>query len=135
MSSDMGNAVFPQTVLADFISQGHFARHIRRIRTIYEERYDLLVASIRDRLAGRLTVTPVGAGLSMPVFLEDGITEEDVLRLAPGHGLDLKPLSFASVRHPQRPGFLLGFGGLDTAEIEAGVQRLVRLFDTLDRER
>ena len=135
MSSDMGNAVFPQTVLADFIREGHFARHIRRIRTVYEERYERLVASIRGRLAGRLSVTPVGAGLSLPVFLEDGITEDDVLRLAPDHALDLKPLSFATVCHPQRPGLLLGFGGLDTAEIESGVERLVRLFDALDRQR
>jgi GntR family transcriptional regulator/MocR family aminotransferase len=134
MSSDMGNAVFPQTVLAEFITEGHFARHIRRIRAVYEERYELLLASIRERLSGRLSVTPAGAGLSMPVFLDHGISEDDVLRLAPAHDLDLKPLSFATTNHPQPPGLLLGFGGLDTAEIREGINRLERLFDALDRE-
>ncbi len=135
MSADLGNAVFPQTVLAEFISEGHFARHIRRLRNVYEERYDLLVALIQERLAGRLLVTPVGAGLSMAVTLAGGLEEADVLRRAPDFDLDLKPLSFASIRYPIPPGLLLGFGGLDTAEIREGVERMVRLFDALEHER
>lgn len=133
MSSDLGNAVFPQTVLAEFIREGHFARHIRRLRNVYEERYDLLVSLIHERLAGRLFVKPAGAGLSMAVTLAGEIAEADVVRLAPDFDLDLKPLSFASVRHPLPPGLLLGFGGLGTAEIREGVDRLVRLFDALER--
>jgi GntR family transcriptional regulator/MocR family aminotransferase len=135
MGSDLGNAVFPQTVLAEFISEGHFARHVRRIRNVYEERYDLLVSLIRERLAGRLSVNPVGAGLSMAVWLDEAFNEAEVLRRAPSFDLDLKSLSFASVRHPLPPGFILGFGGLGTAEIREGVERLSRLFDALDRVR
>ena len=135
MSCDVGTAVFPQTVLAEFISDGHFARHVRRIRTVYEERYWLLVELIRERLAGRLDVTPAGAGLSMAVHLEPGLEERQVVDRAPAFDLDVKGLSFASIRYPHRPGLLLGFGGLDTSEIRQGIERLERLFDDLDRRR
>ena len=133
MSCDFGPAVFPQAVLAEFITEGHFARHVRRIRAVYEERYELLIDLIRHRLAGGLFVEPAGAGLTMAAYLADDLDEHEVVRRAREFDLDLKGLSLLSIQHPVRPGLLLGFGGLDAREIRQGVERLERLFYSIRR--
>jgi GntR family transcriptional regulator/MocR family aminotransferase len=133
MASDLGNPVLPQAVLADFIDDGHFARHIRRMRTLYQERHDLLVALLRERLAGLVDAPPTGAGLTLPVWLGEGISEREVAALAPSYGLDVSAMGSASIAHPHREGLLLGFASLADREIREGVERLERLLANLAR--
>ena len=52
-----------QAVLCDFISEGHFGRHLRRMRQIYAERLAVLLESARERLAGLLEISDIEAGL------------------------------------------------------------------------
>src|SRR5690606_28385409 len=53
----------PQAVVADFMDEGHFATHIRRMRKLYAERHDALLDAARERLSGLLEVVPTGTGL------------------------------------------------------------------------
>lgn len=52
-----------QAMLCDFITEGHFGRHIRRMREVYAERLSVLLESARQRLAGLLEISSIEAGL------------------------------------------------------------------------
>lgn len=54
-----------QVALHHFIEAGHFARHIRKMRALYAERQNLLVAGLERDLHGLLSFTPSDAGLHL----------------------------------------------------------------------
>src|SRR6185503_14845528 len=54
--TDMHSATIPQAALADFIEQGHFARHVRRMRSLYAERQAYLVDAANAELSGMLEI-------------------------------------------------------------------------------
>ena len=58
-----------QAALADFLAEGHFASHVRRMRPIHAERQDTLVGMLRDRLWDRLTCAPLDASMQFPCLL------------------------------------------------------------------
>ena len=64
---------FEQTVLCDFIVEGHFGRHLRRMREVYAERLSALMESARRRLKGLLELSSVEAGLQTVGWLQQGI--------------------------------------------------------------
>ncbi len=72
-----------QAVLCDFITEGHFARHIRRMRELYAERLAVLLESSRSRLAGLLEIPSVEAGLQTVGWLAPGIRAEPRCRGSP----------------------------------------------------
>src|SRR3546814_16685364 len=72
-SSDLPSS--PQAVVADFMDEGHFAAHIRRMRKLYAERHDALMDAAREKLAGLLDVVPTDTGLHTVGFLRAGIAE------------------------------------------------------------
>src|SRR5438552_2734950 len=65
-----------QAVLCDFVTEGHFARHIRRMRELYAERLAILLELARSRLGGLLEIPEVEAGLQTVGWLAEGITAE-----------------------------------------------------------
>ncbi len=63
-ATDQFSATLYQAAMADFIREGHFARHIRRMRMLYIQRRTALVETIRQRLSDKLTVIGAEAGAS-----------------------------------------------------------------------
>jgi GntR family transcriptional regulator/MocR family aminotransferase len=113
-----------QAVLADFIAEGHFARHIRRMRALYAARQAALVAAVERELPGRLDLRPSDAGMHLVGWLPEGVDDRLVARRARDHGLDVWELSALSIRPPRRGALLLGYAALDEDEIREGVRRL-----------
>jgi GntR family transcriptional regulator/MocR family aminotransferase len=113
-----------QAVLADFISEGHFSRHIRRMRLAYGERREVLVNCIRKELDSVLTVHGAEAGLHLTVTLPKGYRDRAISALAERQNLWLWPLSPSYLGESSRQGFILGFGGTPVAEIPNAVRRL-----------
>jgi GntR family transcriptional regulator / MocR family aminotransferase len=112
-----------QAVLADFIAEGHFERHIRRTRAVYFERQHVLVDTVRCELAGRMTVAPADAGLSLVGWLPDRMSDAMAAEMARKRTVDVWPLSSFSMRRLS-PGLILGYAGLSDVEIRGGVERL-----------
>ncbi|MBO0816719.1 MAG: PLP-dependent aminotransferase family protein, partial [Actinobacteria bacterium] len=112
-----------QAALTDFISDGHLARHIRRMRALYAAREAALAEAIERELGGMLSVTPPHAGLHLIGWLPDGTSDELAAARAAAHGVDAQPLSAHALR-PGRPGLLLGHAATPEPEIIAGVRRL-----------
>ena len=120
--------IFPptlyQAVLADFIAEGHFARHLRRMRQLYRERRDALVAAIRSDLAAELEVLDGQAGLHLVATLKNGGSDQEIAVAAARQGLWAMPLSSCHLTEPARQGLVLGYAGTSVPEILDGVRRL-----------
>ena len=127
--------VLEQAVLCDFITAGHFARHLRRMRQIYAERLAALLDGARRRLAGLLDISAVEAGLQTAGWLRDGLDGESVARAAAARGVEVTPLGRYSRRRMAREGLVLGFAAVDEAEIARGVGELATALEMEARTR
>jgi len=123
---DLGPSTFPQEVLADFIEEGHFARHIRRMRVLYGELRKVLVNRLTEDLGSRVEVVGDEAGMHLTVILQNGHRDMEVAKAALRQDLSLWPLSHFFLGEP-RQGFILGFGGATTKEIPGAVRKLRNL--------
>jgi GntR family transcriptional regulator / MocR family aminotransferase len=124
---------FEQTVLCDFIVDGHFGRHLRRMREVYAERLSVLMQSARQRLAGLLELSNVEAGLQTVGWLREGIDSEGARRAAKARKVEVMPLSIYSRRPMQRQGLQMGFAAVNAKEIKRGVQQLAIALEELAR--
>jgi GntR family transcriptional regulator / MocR family aminotransferase len=126
---DLGSPAFHQEVIADFIEEGHFERHIRRMRTLYGNLRRLLVDNLREHLAK--TLSPIGdeAGMHLTAMLDTRHLDEEVAVRAVRQKLSLWPLSRLYLNRP-RQGFVLGFGGTTESGIPLAVRKLRALLDS-----
>jgi GntR family transcriptional regulator / MocR family aminotransferase len=109
-----------QAVLARFITEGHFAAHIRRMRSVYAARHDALLASIRLHFGSTLPVMGKDAGLHMVLGLPGHVDDFAVSQRALRSGVATRPLSLYSSQTTHAPrGLLLGYGAVPEEEIEA----------------
>ncbi len=121
-------STIPQIVLTAFIAEGHYARHVRRMRKIYHERQTLLQEGIEALLSDFLRVQPDPAGMHLVAWLEVGLNDREMAFKALDAGVYAPPLSFycSQVRLPDA--LLLGYTGLRPDEILAGLERLRGMF-------
>jgi GntR family transcriptional regulator / MocR family aminotransferase len=122
--TDRQTATLPQAVLADFITEGHFLRHIRRMRTLYSERQETLLRAARRELGGLLEVSPCATGLHLVGWLPEGRDDRQASAAAARAGLEAPPLSGCCVEGRARGGLLLGHANFDARQIRDAVRRL-----------
>ena len=123
---DGHTALLSQAVLAEFMREGHFAAHVRRMRVLYRERRDVLLDAVaRERPRG-LRLGPAQAGLHVTAFLDRGIDDEQVARRALRLGIEVVPLSRFCLGPRRATGLVLGFAALSPASIRQGVRLLAR---------
>jgi GntR family transcriptional regulator/MocR family aminotransferase len=123
---DIGPPHFFQAVLADFIREGHFSRHIRRMRLLYGERRSALIESIREEFGKAAEITGGHAGMHLAMTLK-GARDVDIAARAEKDNLWLLPLSSSYLGKPLRRGFILGFGSTRTEEMRHAVRKLRKL--------
>jgi len=116
-----------QAVLADFLREGHFARHVRRTRMIYHERRDTLVDCLEKEFGGQLEVLGVDGGMNLAVTLPKGISDREITKRAAEENLWLWPLSPCYFGDSPRQGFTLGFGSTPARDIPKAVRQMRRL--------
>jgi GntR family transcriptional regulator/MocR family aminotransferase len=121
---DLGQPAFYQDVLADFIREGHFERHIRRMRILYRERRSALIDNIREHLGPIVGVMGGEAGMHLSITLPDGSNDVEIAERAAQQNLWIWPLSSSYLEKPGRPGFILGFGSTSVEEIPRAVLKL-----------
>ncbi|MDB4949619.1 MAG: transcriptional regulator, GntR family, partial [Gemmatimonadetes bacterium] len=127
--TDQQPPALEQAVLADFIGEGHFARHLRRMRRAYEARRDLLVSSLASELGGAFQHRPVDAGLHLAGLLAPGVDDVRVSTLCLRGGVEVGPLSRYHLGPCDRGGLILGFGAAREEEIPRAVRVLARVVE------
>jgi GntR family transcriptional regulator/MocR family aminotransferase len=125
--TDLHSPSIDQAILAEFIAERHFARHIRRMRGIYEERQKFLVEEARMNLKGMLEVAPAEAGMHLIGWLPPGIDDRDVSRRAAEANLKIAPVSAYCLNQKLRGGLLLGYTAFNESQIKLGVKKLARV--------
>lgn len=114
-----------QAVLADFIAQGHFDRHLRRMRKLYAARAEVFSEAAERHWQGLIEVPPIRAGLDVVCRLH-GMEEGDAQARLADAGIEVMPLQRYCVR-PQAPGLVMGFAPYDEAAIEQGAREVAQL--------
>jgi GntR family transcriptional regulator/MocR family aminotransferase len=118
-----------QAILAEFISEGHFGHHVRRMRQIYAERMLVLKEAGRKHLGGALDVATAAAGMRTVAWLKNGRADTVVAKLGRALGLELIALSEFTIRYSHPPGLILGFAGCSPSELRRGVGVLAVALD------
>ena len=116
-----------QAVLSTFIREGHFTRHIRRMRKIYEERRRILVEEIEQQFGSLCRITGAAAGMHLTVLFDDQLNDREIAAKALRDKLLLSALSLSYFERSPRHGFVLGFGNTPVRQIPGAVSLLKRM--------
>jgi GntR family transcriptional regulator/MocR family aminotransferase len=107
-----------QAVLARFISEGHYASHIRRMRAVYGARHDALIAAIGQHFGSELPVIGGDAGLHLVLGLPQRLDDAAVVQRVADGGVTTRPLSLYHLRRrAAAKGLLLGYGAVREDEV------------------
>ena len=123
-AADVFSSTLYQAVMTDFIQEGHFARHIRRMRMLYMERRTALVKAIADQMGDMLEVIGAEAGMHLVALLGRGISDVAVSIEAARMGICAMPLSSCYMKPSARGGLVLGYGGVNAHQIRDGIRKL-----------
>jgi GntR family transcriptional regulator / MocR family aminotransferase len=126
-ASDISHSTLEQAVLADFIREGHLARHIRRMRMLYLQRNQILVAELTEHLGDQVEIVNAQAGMHLVCLLPARVDDTIIWQRAAQAGIASWPLSICCQRKPRRGGLVLGYGGVHQKQIQDGVKRLAAI--------
>lgn len=123
-AADIFSSTLYQAVMTDFIREGHFARHIRRMRMLYMERRRALVNALHIHMGDMAEVTGAEAGMHLVALLPPGVHDVEVSRKAAEKGISAIPLSSCYLKPPRRGGLILGYGGASAQQIHDGIRKI-----------
>lgn len=124
-----------QATVADFMNEGYFATHVRRMRRIYAERHGTLIESARRTLGGLLEMLPAESGLHTIGQLAPGISETAAAEAAAAREVVVSPIARFSIAPVPESGLVLGFAAVAPRDIADGVNRLAAALEPLARRR
>jgi GntR family transcriptional regulator/MocR family aminotransferase len=120
--------VLEQDTLAAFISEGHMARHVRKMRQVYGARLKLLLSNLRNDFSRWLEPIPSVAGLHMAAFARSSADMEAIAEQARELDVGVYPLRQYYFSGRARQGLIFGYGAIEEREIVEGLSRLRRLW-------
>lgn len=123
-----------QYVLAQFMAEGHLARHLRRMRSLYAEKRRVVIDAVGRHINAELAeLQPCDQGMHMVLWLRRGLDDRHVERLAQEAGVSVRALSSMYAVGRGRTGLILGLGGYSDRQVEQAVITLNRLLLTASR--
>jgi GntR family transcriptional regulator / MocR family aminotransferase len=126
--TDWHTATLAQSALAQFIDEGTFARHIRRVGRSYGERHEMLTSEIKRNFGDYLDLVPSSTGLHVAAYARRASVDDIDAIASRAFDLGVAIRSFPLEGEP-RAGIMLGYGAIETARIAEGLRRLRRCFD------
>nr|WP_321931783.1 PLP-dependent aminotransferase family protein [Paraburkholderia guartelaensis] len=120
-----------QAVLAEFIAEGHFTSHIRKMRALYGQRRQVLLDAVARRYGDALPAMGGDAGLHVVMQLPEGSDDRAVAEAALARNIVVRPLSgYYSSRERANPGLLIGYACVPDEEIAPAFDTLAEAIDT-----
>jgi GntR family transcriptional regulator/MocR family aminotransferase len=125
-----GGRMTEQAALAEFIDEGHFTAHIKRMRVIYQERRDILRHAMESRLGNAVSVSGGHAGLQLLYRFNAAADDAQIAAQALAEGVVCRPLSmyYADKRNAS-PGLNLGFAAVPEKVIVSAAATLARVIE------
>lgn len=117
-----------QEALAEFIIDGHFLAHLRRVRRLYHARRDYLVAALERHLGEMLSVEIPSGGIQLVARLKRGRADRATVKRLVEAGVETRALSSLALGRPRDHGLLLGFAAWRENEISAAVRTMASCF-------
>jgi GntR family transcriptional regulator/MocR family aminotransferase len=124
---DRQSPLLEQYALTDFLTEGHFERHIRRMRHRYDQRRQVLVQALRDGFRDRATLMGANAGIHLMVRLETPWPDPVVVQRAAQGDVGISSAQGYYLTPPQSGQFIFGYSQLDAAQIAQGIQTLAQV--------
>ncbi|WP_374694379.1 PLP-dependent aminotransferase family protein [Halomonas sp. SpR1] len=106
-----------QSALAEFIANGHFTRHIARMRSAYRQRQVCLRTALAPAVAKGLELSDGHAGMHLLARLNTRAQEDQLIERADKADITLSPLSRYYLSGNERPGLVLGYAGSTEDEL------------------
>jgi GntR family transcriptional regulator / MocR family aminotransferase len=123
-ASDTFSPLLYQLVMNDFIREGHFSHHLKRMRNLYAERRRMMLAAIEAEFGDTLEIVGDDAGMHLVVFLPPGMSDYEISRQSRQNGISVGPLSPCYASQPRRNGLVLGYATLNEQQIQETVAGL-----------
>ncbi|GAB5521767.1 MAG: PLP-dependent aminotransferase family protein [Rhodothermales bacterium] len=120
---DRGPSFGDQATMTAFMEDGHFSRHIRRMRTLYAERHEALTSALKEAALPQLTVTPSQAGTHLVARLSPPLSDAEVTAMLAEAGLMAPALSYFTLTSAPSA-LLLGFSGWPPSVLREGIEQL-----------
>jgi GntR family transcriptional regulator/MocR family aminotransferase len=120
-----------QATLAEFIAEGHFGRHIRRMRRLYEERQEIIISEITKHLDGKLEVKNPVSGMHIIGWLPEGVEDKFLVEKVASVGIKTSAVSAHSLTRWTRGGLILGYTAINEKQIKKGVRQLAKAMENL----
>ncbi|KAA3613113.1 MAG: PLP-dependent aminotransferase family protein [Calditrichaeota bacterium] len=125
---DRNAPMLEQLILARFMEEGHFGRHLRRMRVIYEERQQVLISEFNKHLAGFGTMDSCHAGLHNIAYLNKKYKDVDLQQKAAKVNIHAAALSNYCGERNDLNGLLFGYSAFDNEEIKSNMTALKEAF-------
>jgi GntR family transcriptional regulator / MocR family aminotransferase len=116
-ASDTFSPLLYQLVMTDFIREGHFSHHLKRMRSLYAEKRRTLLTALEAEFGGTLEIVGEDAGMHLVAFLPPGMNDYDISRQSRQNGISVGPLSPCYASQPGRNGLVLGYSALSEQQI------------------
>ncbi|WP_440638514.1 PLP-dependent aminotransferase family protein [Bradyrhizobium sp. PUT101] len=117
-----------QEALAEFIADGYFLAHLRRMRRLYHARRDHLVEELERQLGGMLSIEVPPGGIQLVARFKRGRTDQAAVKRLVAAGVEMRALSSLALGRPRDHGLLLGFAAWHESEISAAVRTMASCF-------
>lgn len=122
--SDSHSPLIDQAVLAEFIVDGHFARHLRRMRKIYQERQEVLITEVENELSDFVEMAEDNAGMHLIGWLPEGVDDLTIAKKVIEDGIKVAAVSVYTLSKFNRGGLILGYTAINKEQIRDGVKKL-----------
>jgi GntR family transcriptional regulator/MocR family aminotransferase len=126
---DRQSSALLQTIMTDFILDGHFARHLKRMRALYAERQAWLIDLLSRRLKGLVDIRPTERGMYAIAWLPPSWSDRAAARALAAAEVVALPLSSLTLETPRPPGLVLGYTGHGIAAMTRAVERTAGVFE------
>jgi GntR family transcriptional regulator/MocR family aminotransferase len=121
-----GSPYLTQAIVTAFIREGHFARHIQRMRKLYAERRSLTVKGLMNVLFDRITIDAQPGGMHLVLRLPPDYADHDLVARLLANGLYAEALSDCTLTGDGAPGLLLNFTNIASADVAESLARRIR---------
>ena len=122
--ADRQGPTVEHTALAEFVSEGHLERHLRRTRVLYDERRRTLVEALSREFGCNVDIRGENAGIHILAHFNLPYSDDEILERAAAAGVTIASARASYFSTSSKGKFMIGYAGLTPPLIEEGVRRL-----------